>query len=69
MRGEHGVPEAECGLCDAKVAAAFEKNGDWCKAHHRPDSECFIFHTEKFEEYAARYEAKYGKKPPKPELN
>lgn len=66
---EHGVPEAECGLCDAKVAAAFKKKGDWCKEHDRPDSQCFICHPEKLEEYAAKYEAKYGKKPPKPELN
>lgn len=66
---EHGVPEAECGLCDAKAAAAFKKKGDWCKEHDRPDSQCFICHPEKLEEYAARYEAKYGKKPPKPELN
>jgi hypothetical protein len=66
---EHGVPEAECGLCDAKLAAAFKKKGDWCKEHDRPDSQCFICHPEKLEEYAAKYEAKYGKKPPKPELN
>lgn len=66
---EHGVPEAECGLCDAKVAAACKKKGDWCKEHDRPDSQCFLCHPEKLEEYAAKYEAKYGKKPPKPELN
>ena len=63
------VPEDECALCDAKVAAAFKKKGDWCKEHDRPDSQCFICHPEKLEEYAAKYEAKYGKKPPKPELN
>lgn len=66
---EHGVPEAECALCDSKVAAAFKKKGDWCKEHDRPDSQCFICHPEKLEEYAAKYEAKLGKKPPKPELN
>ncbi|HLQ43370.1 MAG TPA: hypothetical protein VK137_01465 [Planctomycetaceae bacterium] len=66
---EHGVPEAECAQCDAKVAAAFQKKGDWCKEHDRPDSQCFICHPEKLAEYAAKYEAKYGKKPPKPELN
>ena len=38
---EHGVPETECGLCDAKAAAAFKKKGDWCKEHDRPDSQCF----------------------------
>jgi len=66
---EHGVPESECALCDPKVAAEFKKKGDWCKEHDRPDSQCFICHPEKLEEYAARYEAKFGKKPPKPELN
>lgn len=66
---EHGVPEAECAQCDAKVAANFKKKGDWCKEHDRPDSQCFICHPEKLEEYAAKYEAKLGKKPPKPELN
>ena len=66
---EHGVPEAECGQCNAKVAADFKKKGDWCKEHDRPDSQCFICHPEKLDEYAAKYEAKLGKKPPKPELN
>ncbi len=66
---EHGVPEAECGQCNAKVAADFKKKGDWCKEHDRPDSQCFICHPEKLEEYAAKYEAKLGKKPPKPEMN
>lgn len=66
---EHGVPEAECALCDSKIAAAFKKKGDWCKDHDRPDSQCFLCHPEKLEEYAAKYEARYGKKPPKPELN
>lgn len=66
---EHGVPEAECAQCNSKVAADFKKKGDWCKEHDRPDSQCFICHPEKLEEYAAKYEAKLGKKPPKPELN
>lgn len=66
---EHGIPEAECAQCDAKVAAAFQKKGDWCKEHDRPDSQCFICHPEKADEFAAKYEAKFGKKPPKPVLN
>ena len=66
---EHGVPEEECGQCDAKLAAAFQKKGDWCKEHDRPDSQCFLCHPEKEAEFAARYEAKYGKKPPKPSVN
>ena len=67
---EHGVPEGECAQCNSKIAADFKKKGDWCKKDHdRPDSQCFICHPEKLEEYAAKYEAKLGKKPPKPELN
>jgi cobalt-zinc-cadmium efflux system membrane fusion protein len=66
---EHGVPEEECGQCDAKLAAAFQKKGDWCKEHDRPDSQCFICHPEKEAEFAARYEARYGKKPPRPAVN
>lgn len=66
---EHGVPEAECAQCSSKITADFVKKGDWCQEHDRPDSQCFISHPEKLEEYAAKYEAKLGKKPPKPELN
>jgi hypothetical protein len=64
---EHGVPEEECGLCDAKLAAEMQRKGDWCKQHDRPDSQCFICHPELEATFAARYEAKYGKQPPKPE--
>ena len=66
---EHGVPEGECGQCNAKLAAEFQKKGDWCKEHDRPDSQCFVCHPEKEAVFAARYEAKYGTKPPKPEVN
>jgi cobalt-zinc-cadmium efflux system membrane fusion protein len=61
---EHGVPEGECALCSAKVAADFKKKGDWCKEHDRPESQCFICHPELEQKFAARYEAKYGSKPP-----
>jgi hypothetical protein len=61
---EHGVPEALCGQCDAKLAADFKKKGDWCKEHDRPDSQCFIHHPELKERFAAMYRAKYGKEPP-----
>ena len=61
---EHGVPEAECSVCDTKVAAKFKKKGDWCKEHDRPDSQCFIHHPELKERFAAMYRAKYGKEPP-----
>ena len=64
---EHGVPEEECAQCHVKLVAGFKAKGDWCEKHNRPDSQCFICHPEKEAEYAALYEAKYGKKPPKPE--
>jgi hypothetical protein len=64
---EHGVPESVCGLCDSKLAASFQKKGDWCQTHDRPDSQCFVCHPEHEARFAAQYEAKYGKKPPKPE--
>ena len=64
---EHGVPEGICGQCDSKVAADFQKKNDWCKEHDRPDSQCFTCHPELEAKFAAQYEAKYGKKPPKPE--
>jgi cobalt-zinc-cadmium efflux system membrane fusion protein len=63
---EHGVPEDVCAQCNAKLVADFKSKGDWCKEHERPESQCFICHPEKEDEFAARYEAKYGKKPPKP---
>ncbi len=64
---EHGVPEGICGLCDSKLAASYQKKGDWCQQHDRPDSQCFACHPELEAKFAAQYEAKYGKKPPKPE--
>jgi hypothetical protein len=63
---EHGVPEEVCALCDPGLVADFKAKGDWCEKHNRPDSQCFICHPEKEAEYAALYEAKYGKQPPKP---
>jgi hypothetical protein len=62
---EHGVPEAECGQCQPKVADTLKKKGDWCEDHNRPDSQCFACHPELQAKFAARYEAKYGKAPPK----
>lgn len=37
----------------------------WNVAFRFPDSQCFICHPEKEAEFAADYEARYGKKPPK----
>jgi hypothetical protein len=61
---EHGVPEAECSVCDAKVAAEFKKKGDWCEKHDRALSQCFICTPKAKDRYAAIYRAKEGKEPP-----
>jgi hypothetical protein len=63
---EHGVPEEVCAQCNVKLVADFKAKGDWCEEHQRPDSQCFIHHPEKEAEFAAQYEAKTGKKAPKP---
>jgi hypothetical protein len=64
---EHGVPEEDCSRCDSKLAAELQKKGDWCKDHDRADSQCFVCHPELEAKFAARYVAKFGKQPPKPE--
>ncbi|MFL5245298.1 MAG: RND transporter [Gemmataceae bacterium] len=61
---EHGVPEAECSACDAKVAADFKKKGDWCDKHDRALSQCFVCTSKAKDRYAAIYRAKEGKEPP-----
>jgi cobalt-zinc-cadmium efflux system membrane fusion protein len=66
---EHSVPEEVCALCNTKLVTDFKANGDWCKEHDRPDSQCFLCHPEKQAGFAALYEAKYGKAPPKPETD
>ncbi len=63
---EHGVPEEECALCNTVLVAEFKSKGDWCEEHDRPESQCFLCHPENFEKFAARYEAKYGERPPQP---
>lgn len=63
---EHGIPEEECSMCDADVAADFKAKGDWCEEHNRADSQCFICHPELKQKFVALYEAKYGEKPPEP---
>jgi hypothetical protein len=64
---EHGVKEAECSMCNAKVAKECQDKGDWCKEHNRAKSQCFICNPDLKEKYAADYRAKYGKEPPEPE--
>jgi|GEM_PF-1046843 len=62
--GEHGLPEAECSLCNSKVAAAFKAKGDWCDEHDRAKSQCFKCDPKLREKFAAVYRAKEGKEPP-----
>lgn len=66
---EHGVLEELCAQCSAKVAAEYKQRGDWCKEHNRPESQCFLCNPKLEAKFAAEYEMKYGKKPPKPEGN
>lgn len=63
---EHGVPEGECTRCDASLTAGFKDKGDWCDEHDLPESQCFKCNPKRAEPFIARYEAKYGKKPPVP---
>lgn len=63
---EHGVPEGECTRCDASLTAGFKEKGDWCKEHDLPESQCFKCDPKRAEKFIARYEAKFGKKPPAP---
>jgi hypothetical protein len=64
--GGHGVPEEECARCDKSLVEKFRAKGDWCKEHDRPESQCFLCDPSRFDRFAARYEAKYGKRPPMP---
>ena len=65
---EHGVPEQMCSLClgDAEVKKRFKDVGDWCKIHDRAESQCFKCDPKRYAKFEALYEAKYGKKPPRP---
>jgi cobalt-zinc-cadmium efflux system membrane fusion protein len=64
---EHGVPEDICAQCNVKVATDLKQKGDWCNEHNRPESQCFLCNPKLADKFAAEYETKYGKKPPKPE--
>ncbi len=63
---EHGIPEDVCSMCNSKVAAEFQRKGDWCDEHNRARSQCFHCDPALEQRFAAQYEAKYGKQPPKP---
>ncbi|MFM9963635.1 MAG: RND transporter [Planctomycetaceae bacterium] len=62
--GEHGVPEAECSLCNSKLTVAFKAKNDWCNEHDRAKSQCFICDPKLKEKFAALYRAKEGQEPP-----
>ena len=64
---EHGLPEAECWACSDKYSQKCKKAGDWCEKHERPQSQCFKCDPMLKAEWAKKYEAKYGKKPPEPD--
>jgi hypothetical protein len=61
---EHGIPEAECSMCSAKVEKECKAKGDWCDKHNRALSQCFFCKPERRAYYAAKYKARYGKEPP-----
>ena len=61
---EHGIPEAECSMCDPVVEKECKATGDWCDKHDRAKSQCFKCDPSLKEKFAARYRAKYGKEPP-----
>ena len=63
---EHGIPEEVCTRCNSTLIASFKDKADWCDEHDRPDSNCFHCHPDLEQKFAARYEAKYGEKPPTP---
>jgi hypothetical protein len=63
---EHGVPEAECIMCNDKQKNEAKDKGDWCQ-HNRAKSQCFECDPSLKEKFAAKYRAKYpGKEPPRP---
>jgi hypothetical protein len=61
---EHGIPEAECSMCSARVEKECKAKGDWCDKHNRARSQCFKCDPKLKDFFAAKYRAKYGKEPP-----
>jgi hypothetical protein len=61
---EHGIPESDCALCNADIAANYKKKGDWCAEHDRPESQCFFCHPENKAKFADAYRLKFGEDPP-----
>ena len=62
---EHGLPEEDCSMCSAKVAAKYKAKIDWCDKHNRAESQCFICDPSRAEKFEKLYVAKEGKSPPK----
>jgi hypothetical protein len=62
----HAVPEAECSMCNNKVAAQAKEDGDWCAEHDRAASQCFVCNPAAKAKFAALYKAKFDEEPPKP---
>ena len=63
---EHGVPEGECTRCNSTLIAGFKDKGDWCDEHDLPESQCTKCDPKRADKFIARFEAKFGKKPPAP---
>ncbi|MBY0459029.1 MAG: hypothetical protein K2V38_16960 [Gemmataceae bacterium] len=68
---EHGVPEAECSMCDDKVFAKCKAAGDVCPNHpDRAKSQCFICDASLWDKSKVRYTDHYkGKEAPEPKDN
>src|SRR5262249_47620643 len=66
---EHGIPEAECIMCNKDLKAACKANGGWCDKHNVAKEQCFKCDPKLKEKFAAVYRAKFGKEPPEPEDN
>ena len=64
---EHGVKEADCSMCSAKVAKACKRDDNWCELHQRAQTQCFICDPKLEAKFAAEYVAKFNKQPPVPE--
>ncbi len=47
MCAEHGVLEAICTKCHAKLIPVFQAKGDWCAEHGFPMSVCPVHHPER----------------------
>ena len=62
------MPEHLCSICMSEEDAKkkYKDAGDWCKIHDRAQSQCFKCDPKLYAKYEAMYEAKFGKKPPRP---